>query len=138
MTERATIRRALEDDLEAIESILLAHDTPPSGEPAFPPGAYHRYLRHLLARGTVVVAHAGPSIIGFGASIKTGPAIHLADLFVEPSRHGQGIGQRLLAAVKGDAWPRTTFASDDPRALPLYVRHRVALTTAERTAGAVL
>ena len=37
-------------------------------------------------------------------------------------RLGQGIGRPLLDAVFGDAERRTTFASDDPRALPIYVR----------------
>jgi hypothetical protein len=46
----------------------------------------------------------------------------LADLFVRPDRLGQGIGRPLLDAVFGDAERRTTFASDDPRALPIYVR----------------
>jgi hypothetical protein len=35
---------------------------------------------------------------------------------------GRGIGRPLLAALFADATRRTTFASDDPRALPLYVR----------------
>jgi hypothetical protein len=47
---------------------------------------------------------------------------HLADLIVLPQRFGQGIGRRLLAAVFDDAASRTTFASSDPRAMPLYVR----------------
>lgn len=49
----------------------------------------------------------------------------LTDLFVDPVRHGTGIGRALLAAL----WPaedrepaRFTFASHDPRAMPLYVR----------------
>ena len=57
-----------------------------------------------------------------GATVDTGRARHLADLFVRTDRQGGGIGGHLLDAVFGDAWPRTTFASDDPRALPLYVR----------------
>ncbi len=37
-------------------------------------------------------------------------------------RLGQGIGRPLLAEVFGEAPRRTTFASDDPRAIPLYIR----------------
>jgi hypothetical protein len=47
---------------------------------------------------------------------------HLCDLFVEPANHGQGVGQALLGVALRDAGARTTFASRDPRALPLYVR----------------
>jgi hypothetical protein len=37
-------------------------------------------------------------------------------------RERYGIGRPLLADVFGDAARRTTFASDDPAALPIYVR----------------
>jgi GNAT superfamily N-acetyltransferase len=121
MTERPHFRPAREDDVTAIEAVLLAHDDGPAGEPAVEPGAYHRYLRHLLARGTVVVAETGAGIIGFGASVDTGRAVHLADLFVLPGAMGEGIGRQLVEAVYPDGRPRTTFASDDPRAMHLYV-----------------
>ena len=116
-----TIRPASGADLEAIEVVLLAHDEGPAGEPPVPQGAYHRYFRHLLARGTVVVAEVGTSIVGFGASVDTGRAVHLADLFVLPEAMGEGIGRSLVEAVYPEGRPRTTFASDDPRAMHLYV-----------------
>ncbi|HEX5013795.1 MAG TPA: GNAT family N-acetyltransferase [Candidatus Limnocylindrales bacterium] len=119
--QAATIRPGREDDVEAIEMVLLAHDEGPAGEPRVAPGAYHRYFRHLLTRGTVVVAEAGSSIVGFGASVDTGRAVHLADLFVLPDAIGEGIGRRLVEAVYPEGRPRTTFASDDPRAMHLYV-----------------
>jgi hypothetical protein len=46
----------------------------------------------------------------------------LADLFVRPELLGQGLGRPLLAALFGESTARATFASSDPRALPLYVR----------------
>ena len=49
-------------------------------------------------------------------------AAQLCDLFVEPGRVGQGLGRPLLAALFEGTDQRTTFASDDPRALPLYAR----------------
>ncbi len=49
-------------------------------------------------------------------------AAQLGDLFVAPDRLGQGIGRPLLTALYEGTTNRTTFASDDPRALPLYAR----------------
>lgn len=49
-------------------------------------------------------------------------AVQLCDLFVEPGRLGQGLGRPLLSALYEGSVDRTTFASDDPRALPLYAR----------------
>ena len=68
------------------------------------------------------MADEGGAVVGFGAAVDAGRSVHLADLFVRPDRLGQGIGRPLLDAVFGDAERRTTFASDDPRALPIYVR----------------
>ena len=64
--------------------------------------------------------------MAFGAVADVGLAWHLADLFVQPAHLGQGLGRELLRALYGDRQPRTTFASDDPRALPLYVRAGMA------------
>jgi GNAT superfamily N-acetyltransferase len=80
------------------------------------------YIAHLISRGGTRVALLDEAIVGFGAVIDTGRSTHLADLFVDPARLGQGIGKPLLAAVFDGAERRTTFASEDPRALPLYVR----------------
>jgi GNAT superfamily N-acetyltransferase len=122
----ASIRAATENDLRAIDSVLRANHGPPPGEPMEPPGAQDPYLRHLIVRGTTAVAEVDGVVIGFGAAVFTGRLTHLADLFVLPAYQGQGHGGRLLAAVFGDRFPRTTFSSDDPRALPLYVRARMA------------
>ncbi|HEY8439486.1 MAG TPA: GNAT family N-acetyltransferase [Candidatus Limnocylindrales bacterium] len=113
------IRDATDDDLAAIRAILAAHGNDGAivmGDVVGP------YLRHLLARGRARVAVDGDTVVGFGAAIDTGRCHHLADLFIHPDRLGQGIGRPLLDAVFGDAERRTTFASDDPRALPIYVR----------------
>jgi hypothetical protein len=48
---------------------------------------------------------------------------HLADLFVRPDRLGTGIGNAILAAALPANGEPLTFASADPRALPLYVKH---------------
>ena len=113
------VRPATEDDVPAIRSILAAHGNDGAilfGDVVGP------YLRHLIAHGRARVAVEDGEIVGYGATIDAGAAVHLADLFVRPDRLGQGIGRPLLAEAFGDASRRTTFASDDPRALPIYVR----------------
>ncbi|HEV8488159.1 MAG TPA: GNAT family N-acetyltransferase [Candidatus Limnocylindrales bacterium] len=118
----ATLRTATEGDLRAIDAVLRVNDEPPPGEPMYPTGAQDPYLGHLIRRGTSAVAEIDGVVVGFGATVDTGRSTHLADLFVLPTYHGRGLGGRLLTAVFGDRFPRTTFSSDDPRALPLYVR----------------
>jgi GNAT superfamily N-acetyltransferase len=116
---RPTIRPAALADLAAIRSILAAHG---NDGPVVIGDVVGPYVAHLIGRGGARVALVDETIVGFGAAIDTGRSIHLADLFVDPARLGQGIGKPLLAAVLDGAERRTTFASEDPRALPLYVR----------------
>ena len=116
---RFEIREAAEGDVPAIRAILAAHGN--DGEVVVA-DVVGPYLRHLIARGGARVAVEGDEVVGFGATIDTGRAVHLADLFIRPDRIGGGIGKPLLAAAFGKAPRRTTFASDDPRALPIYVR----------------
>ena len=113
------IRPATLDDVPAIRSLLAAHG---DDGPATTVDVVGPYLGHLIDHATALVSERGGEILGFGAAVNTGVSRHLADLFVRPDVLGQGIGRPLLATVFGDARPRTTFASADPRALPLYVR----------------
>jgi GNAT superfamily N-acetyltransferase len=80
------------------------------------------YLLHLMSTGRVLVAADDDGAVGFGAVIERAGVTHLADLFVLPDRFGQGTGALLLDRLFADTAARTTFASSDPRALPLYVR----------------
>jgi len=114
-----TIREPSDDDLPAIREILAAHGNDGAIVVADVVGPY---LRHLIRRGGARISVQDGVVVGFGATIDTGRAVHLADLFVRPDRLGHGIGRPLLDAVFEGAVHRTTFASDDPRALPLYVR----------------
>lgn len=113
------IRPATDDDVAAIRAILAAHG---NDGPVVNADVVGPYIRHLIERGGARVAVEGNEVVGFGAAVDTGRSVHLADLFVRLDRLGQGIGRPLLAAVLGDATRRTTCASEDPRALPLYVR----------------
>jgi GNAT superfamily N-acetyltransferase len=115
----AALRSATLDDLTPIRSLLAAHG---NDGPIVIADIVGPYISHLIGRGRAQVAIIDGEIVGFGAAIDAGRAVHLADLFVHPERLGQGIGKALLGAVLEGAIQRTTFASDDPRALPLYVR----------------
>jgi GNAT superfamily N-acetyltransferase len=116
----STIRPATLEDAPVMRAVLFA--TVPDDDPPAAPEPLDAYFRHLVARGVVAVAEDGGSPVGFAAAVDTGRSRHLADLFVLPDRQSHGIGRRLLDAVYEDAWPRTTFGSADPRAVPLYIR----------------
>ncbi len=119
----ADIRPAQLEDVAEIRSILAEHGNDgPAGEWDI----VGPYVGHLIATGRAMVAQAGERLVAFGATVDTGRGRHLADLFVRADRLGGGIGRPLLDAVFGGEWPRTTFASDDPRAMPLYIRAGMA------------
>jgi GNAT superfamily N-acetyltransferase len=80
------------------------------------------YLDHELERGALWVALDARSVAGFAAVLVDGGVAHLADAFVRPDALGGGIGRALLDAAFPPDVTRVTFASGDPRALPLYVR----------------
>jgi GNAT superfamily N-acetyltransferase len=117
-----TIRPATADDVETLDAITEATEHAGDPTPATARDAQLAYLRHIIERGRAFIAEADGTAVGFGATVRTGRATHLADLFVLPDSQGHGIGRRLLAEVFGDDWPRTTFGSSDPRAVPIYVR----------------
>ncbi len=114
------IRTATGADSAAIVAVWAANgdEIPAGGVDIMTP-----YLAHLMATGRVLVASDAGGVVGFAAVVERAGVTHLADLFVLPDRFGEGTGGQLLAAVMGDATRRTTFASSDPRALPLYVRN---------------
>jgi GNAT superfamily N-acetyltransferase len=113
------IRPATLADVPIMRSLFVAYD---NDGPAPTLDVVGPYLGHLVEHAKVRVTERDGEVVAFGAVIDTGNAHHLADLFVRQDLLGQGIGWPLLKAVLGTAQPRTTFASADPRALPLYVR----------------
>ncbi len=113
-----TIRPLTPDDFGSVDRILAA-----SGEGVADASGQWPYLELIEACGRALVAELDDRIVGFAATVPSGRITHVSDLFVDPGHQGTGIGSRLLAEVLGDAWPRTTFSSADPRALPLYVRN---------------
>jgi GNAT superfamily N-acetyltransferase len=75
----------------------------------------------LRERGLWVAIERG-DVVGFAGVLRRGDLVHLNDLFVRPGRLGEGIGRRLLEASFPVEGLRTTTASKDERALPLYTR----------------
>ena len=121
MGDQPVIRGATLGDVPAIRLILAAHG---NDGPVAPGRAdiVGPYVRHLVVHHRVLLTELDGAAVAFGAVVDTGITLQLADLFVLPDRLGRGLGRPLLAALFGDAPRRTTFASDDPRALPVYVR----------------
>ena len=70
----------------------------------------------------MVLAENGDEVVGFAGVYDHGDLTYLADAFVHPDRVGRGIGRAILEAILSDSAVRATFASSDPRALPLYAR----------------
>jgi GNAT superfamily N-acetyltransferase len=117
-----TVRDAAAGDTEAIGRIALA-----TGQDEEWAGSDPAYVSHLLARGHLVVAEYGGAVAGFGATIHIGAGAAaitmLCDLFVDPGRHGLGLGQAMLGVLWHESTPRMTFSSLHAHALPLYARY---------------
>lgn len=109
------VRPAADEDFPAIARIATANDEPDGADP--------RYVAHLRDNGRFLVAEADGVLAGYCGVRRTTEATMLTDLFVDPDRHGGGTGRRLLAVALDGAGERFTFASRDPRAMSLYVRH---------------
>jgi GNAT superfamily N-acetyltransferase len=111
------IRAATEADGEEIARVRLA-----LGSAHDDSGADPTYRRHLIAHGQLLVARDHDAVVGFVGTRDIDGARLLCDLFIDPERHGHGIGQALLDRAMEGATSRWTFSSADPRALPLYLR----------------
>ena len=116
-----TIRPAGPGDVAGLRALLAAHG---NDGPVVPDGVdvVGPYVRHLVAQHRVLLTEEAGDAVAFGAVVDTGRCLMLSDLFVHPDRLGRGLGRPLLAALFGTAERRATFASADPRALPVYVR----------------
>ncbi|MEW5959544.1 MAG: GNAT family N-acetyltransferase [Chloroflexota bacterium] len=115
------IRRALSEDAPLIAEILrdlgwfeyLAAEAP-----AATAGRVGHFLAQCLAgdRQSVYVAEAGPGeILGYAGVhwlpylFLPGPEGYISELFVRESGRGQGVGSRLLEAIKIEAKTRGCF-----------------------------
>jgi GNAT superfamily N-acetyltransferase len=109
------VRPVADEDLPAIAEIARANDEPDGADP--------RYVSHLRNNGRFLVAETDDGLAGYCGIRQAGDLTMLCDLFVDPARHGGGAGRRLLGIALDGAGERSTFASRDPRAMSLYVRH---------------
>ncbi len=110
------VRPATAGDLPGARAVAEAHGD--VFEPDRPDN-----LTHELEQGRLVVAADASGVVGFGGALERGGVTYLADLFLLPDRLGLGIGSAIMGELFPRArTPRFTFASGDPRALPLYVR----------------
>jgi GNAT superfamily N-acetyltransferase len=109
------VRPAADEDLPAIAKIATANDEHAGTDP--------RYVSHLRNNGRFLVAEVDGVLAGYCGTRRTAEATMLTDLFVDPDRQSGGAGRRLLEAALDGAGERFTFASRDPRAMSLYVRH---------------
>jgi GNAT superfamily N-acetyltransferase len=110
------VRAATAEDLPGVRNVARVHGH------VFDEGRRDS-VDHELEHGRLVVAADGDGVIGFGAVVERDGVAYLADLFLLHDRLGQGIGSAIMRALFPARGERYTFASSDPRALPLYVRH---------------
>jgi GNAT superfamily N-acetyltransferase len=110
------VRPASEADLDSVHAIASSFGNLTSW-PRRPD-----YIDHELATGTLTVCEGAGEVVGFGAVLERGGVAHLADLFVRRDQLGRGIGRAILERMLPMGSRRVTFASKDPRALPLYMR----------------
>src|SRR4051794_33788003 len=106
------VRLAQPADLPAAHALLQANGLH-AGEPD-PPA----HLEHVRRTGRLVVADVDGTVAGVAGAIERGGATFLTDCFVDPARHGLGIGRGVLEAALAHAGATWTFASEDPAALP--------------------
>ncbi|GAA4921385.1 GNAT superfamily N-acetyltransferase [Nonomuraea thailandensis] len=117
------VRAATQDDMPAVRGVARRFGLLGGWRPGSPD-----FLDAERAFGTLLLAPAPPGeedglALGFGGTLRRGELTHLADLFVLPAHQSSGLGRALLARLLAADGPRATFASSDPRALGLYVRH---------------
>jgi GNAT superfamily N-acetyltransferase len=110
------VRVATDADMPGVREVASHYETLDdwTGMPDF--------LDAERAFGTLVVGEVDGRIVGFGGVLRRGEVSHLGDLYVLPEHQSSGVGRMILDRLLPSDTPRVTFASDDPRALGLYVK----------------
>ena len=90
------------------------------------------WIEHLwrTAAENWVAEDAGGVLIGWAMSVRRGEMLELTHFFVDPATQSKGVGRALLErAFPGGAGHRSIVATQDPRALSLYLRSGVRFVT---------
>ncbi|MEU8386428.1 GNAT family N-acetyltransferase [Streptosporangium sp. NPDC048865] len=117
MTESVT-RAAREDDMPAVRAVATRFGL----LRGWPPGRDFLDAERIFGALALAPAPDGRAL-GFGGTLRRGAVTHLGDLFVLPESQSSGVGRALLAELLAGDGPKVTFASSDPRAMSLYIRH---------------
>lgn len=134
-------RRSLVDYLRRTGQIDPASTDPSSSEIETSWALHASWMEHLAATSAEDWVAEDPDgrIIGWAQSIERGGMLELTMLFVDPSAQSRGVGRGLLerAFPLGRGHVRIISATQDPRALALYLQFGVAyLTTSIDVLGA--
>ncbi|HKT04440.1 MAG TPA: GNAT family N-acetyltransferase [Rugosimonospora sp.] len=112
-----SVRPAGPADMTAVRRVAngfdLLHDWPDSPD----------FLDCEREHGRLMLASEAEAAVGFGGVLGRGAVTHLGDLFVAPGHQSGGVGRALLDRLFDGTGARATFASADPRAVPLYLRY---------------
>jgi GNAT superfamily N-acetyltransferase len=118
------IRPARRADLPSCQEVWEACSLTSDMLGSLPRPALNPFWSHELQTGELLVAEGQRGeVIGFGGAVVRSGRWFLADLFVHPTHHSDGVGSALLERLllrASDA--RATMASSDLAAQALYMR----------------
>lgn len=127
----AVFRRSLFDYLFRIGMVDAATAADPPIESAWASqGAWIEHLSRTASENWVAQDSDG-KVIGWAMSVERDGVLELTHFFVEPGTQTKGIGRELLARAfpLGRGRHRVILATQDPRALSLYLRFGVGYVT---------
>jgi GNAT superfamily N-acetyltransferase len=124
-------RRAIYDYLAQIGLVSAEEARHPPVERAWVrQGAWMRHLWATAAENWVAVDAEG-RVVGWAMSLEREGHLELVMFFVEPGVQSRGLGRELIARAlpTGRGQGRSIMATQDPRALSLYLRSGVGYVT---------
>ncbi len=126
-------RHSLFDYLRRTGQVDASADWTSSAAIAEAWGRHSRWMEHLAATAAEdwVAEDADGRIIGWAQSIERDGMLELTMFFVDPDAQTRGVGRGLLERVfpLGRGHTRTISATQDPRAVALYLRFGVSYLT---------